>query len=893
LAAFPDGENFTPGGFVNLQNPEADYCFQGLRSGALPAVGSCAPDPTTRNINRHPDPTEDYFFHFSPDCNAISGNLEWRNAGNNGTNQPGDQTWKLYYFNASGNKVMVDQRGDNFISANNNTPLSEKLDPNISYIWEWDNVYRSHGVSVKLPFSEVTSQFRQCLDWNLTGSSSVNVNGGPKSSTVNVLSKKTPAGGNAADTAKFYHNVHNSGPDDATYDWYIEGSYNGNSFDITRCGNNTTNEPTITNDNGVGAGQSCPTQVGRLEYWTNENTKAGGTTIDEGESYQFPSNANPGDTYCERIVYTDAKGPKTASAPSAKACAVYKQIALSVDACHSLTVTDPSNLPYHLTFIGSDGSIKYTNDLTGSRTWNNTFEDFRDPSLGGNTPLTILTPNSSGDSAVLWPQWMYRVDLDGPTGTLTVYDSDNINHNGGPCMSVSCSVGLNTNPASVEPDEQTTVTYGVTINNYSGGTYGDPYDVNLAGSGGIAFNGTPAPPPPINVTATKDGAGNPVPENVTKSVLATLNYTGTLTARLTWYNGGDLSGVVGGPCSQNITPSTRATMRVTSGDIATGGGFGNSSGDCSATALFSNGKNRYTSPSTTTDKNAGGLRTFAVPNATKGSGGDFAAYALGYIDGSPSGPNGFYTAAAATSNNAYNALMFANTEPGNLGGLLGGDFTDAHCAPDYFDSTITMPHSSMPDPPGGTKTNVTSLNTKQYYHNGDLELKGGNINAGVRPTLYVDGNVTITGDITYSPWQFDTTNYNNNAPYFTLIVRGNIYVDSSVGEINGLYIAQPIAPDGTDGSFVSCSNGSAFPNSGFIGSNCQSQLNVKGSVIAQHVYALRAKDTLSQYANTGSASEIFDYLPSIVVGQPNFSPSTGGAGVPSSLENLTNLPPVF
>jgi hypothetical protein len=880
-------------------NPTANYtntdCYQGYEfsfngdNQTCTPPGGLAPDnhlfTLWNNFNSNgPGTHHNWQVRFGPDCTVTKAEtvyLRWYDAddpgiGNdNGTQSNGgtaDTSLNIDLFdNTTGQYIFK-----NVTNLGGNDSYRDRgftVKPGHDYTWTWNNVSATNGIQLWNPFSEIGTIIN-CpgpTDWRLDATSSVTdaATGAP----IRVVS--TRINDPNAQKVKFNHIIHNFGPDPATYNGQVMGTYNNNGYDATRCGNNGTADNTIQNTTGVNAG-FCPGDTRQLTYFTATNRPVGDSP-NHPEEFQFPSNAAPGDTYCEYIAFSDPTGPGTSTGggggpytPNSTwgdssddpACVTYNPFATTLNSVGCQNIKISSNTSYY---------IKVDNLTTGA-------SNQEGPYAGNQN----IDPFQAWQD-IMYPHFQYNFSLiDNSGGGATITGSPQFLDK---CMGAACLPSLQVSGDPVEPGQTTNIGYGIIIANATSRNFGN-YGAIIWANPGLNMNPNP------NYVGNAFPPASFIFEGTTWPVTA--NYQGNMHAVLT-FNLGDISAYFSGlPCDSNpYTPSTRATMRVTSGDIATGGGFGNSSGDCSATALFSNGKNRYTSPSTTTDKNAGGLRTFAVPNAGKGSGGDFAAYALGYIDGSPSGPNGFYTAAAATSNNTYNALMFANTEPGNLGGLLGGDFTDAHCAPDYFDSTITTPHSSMPDPPGGAKTNVTSLNTKQYYHNGDLELKGGNINAGVRPTLYVDGNVTITGDITYSPWQFDTTNYNNNAPYFTLIVRGNIYVDSSVGEINGLYIAQPNAPDGTDGSFVSCSNGSAFPNSGFIGSSCQSQLNVKGSVIAQHVYALRAKDTLSQYANTSSASEIFDYLPSIVVGQPNFSPSTGGAGVPSSLENLTNLPPVF
>jgi hypothetical protein len=223
---------------------------------------------------------------------------------------------------------------------------------------------------------------------------------------------------------------------------------------------------------------------------------------------------------------------------------------------------------------------------------------------------------------------------------------------------------------------------------------------------------------------------------------------------------------------------------------------------------------------------------------------------------------------------------------------------NAHCAPDYFNDTRI---GNLGTPQNIGTVTLNSFNTSQQVlltrNGGDqcLRVKG-TLKAGVRLTIYTADDVCIEDNIDYAPWSIDTANYTNNAPYLAIVSTGNIYVENSVNSITGLFIAQP-HDDGlgnvTGGAFTSCSNGSSFADANFVAANCRGQLNVKGSIIAQHIYPVRAHDTLLRYTRTGDTSEIFDYTPSIAVGQPNFASLCGGAGVVGCVDDTTILPPVF
>jgi hypothetical protein len=141
-----------------------------------------------------------------------------------------------------------------------------------------------------------------------------------------------------------------------------------------------------------------------------------------------------------------------------------------------------------------------------------------------------------------------------------------------------------------------------------------------------------------------------------------------------------------------------------------------------------------------------------------------------------------------------------------------------------------------------------------------------------------------------------THSLTNNAPYLTVITTGNVFVQSNVDTVTGLYITQPKDNGGgsiTGGLFTTCANGANSGDAAFIKSSCLGRLNVNGSIIAQKIYPVRAHDTLSKYINFTSSSEVFDYLPSMIVGQPDLKPLCEGAAVDLCKETESNLPPVF
>ena len=310
------------------------------------------------------------------------------------------------------------------------------------------------------------------------------------------------------------------------------------------------------------------------------------------------------------------------------------------------------------------------------------------------------------------------------------------------------------------------------------------------------------------------------------------------------------------------TPRTRPYFQVGRGDVQTGGAFKNA-GSCPS-------DNSYASPITRGYDYAGGIRAFGTPRGSPplGSLAEFGALSLGLIADDPESLIGFGAKAS-----------FANMDipPGGVSGYLNSN-APAYCATDYWQLKES---ASLPAFPGDL---AAVAQNGQYQQNGDLVLAGGSLPAERRITLFVEGNVTITGDITL-PAKYDPTDP-EKIPYFTLVVKGNIHVDSQVKRLDGLYVAQPTAAN-TDGQFWSCTQGTF----------CKEYLNVNGAVIARQILPLRSHGTLSNDAVPQtyqlcasypcSPAEFVSYVPLMLIGRPFLQPESGG------IESYFSLPPVF
>jgi hypothetical protein len=183
-----------------------------------------------------------------------------------------------------------------------------------------------------------------------------------------------------------------------------------------------------------------------------------------------------------------------------------------------------------------------------------------------------------------------------------------------------------------------------------------------------------------------------------------------------------------------------------------------------------------------------------------------------------------------------------NAGTGNDSPNLGGNYGSTDC--------ITLPqesdtHTNMSDNP----TNAVKASGSYHYGsvagNVNLQLNGGSFDPGNNVQIFVDGNVYISGDITYNHAE-DNTWTVNNAPAFKLVATGNIYIDPSVGQLDGTYIADGTGSSG-NGNIYTCSdpaNHFKYMDKSILFDNCNKQLAVNGSFQANKVNLMRTVGSL-------------------------------------------------
>jgi hypothetical protein len=429
---------------------------------------------------------------------------------------------------------------------------------------------------------------------------------------------------------------------------------------------------------------------------------------------------------------------------------------------------------------------------------------------------------------------LYPLTGGNPTGTIICYPPP-----------VNGCGAINASPVEPEVSEPFSVSPSfVTSGGDPATTYS--YSMSLTISGGV-FSGSLG-------TGTYNGSVSPVTHSKNKSSLVA-NTIGVYSA--TW--------TVTGPsinlsCSGTINVIRKPYVRVYNGDVFAGGTFDNN-GVCGA-SVNADLKGR-------SDAGRGA------------SGTEMAAYALGVI-------SDFGSASRRSTPPTFpTGLSFANSPAGTL-----GSFGSSHCVYDYFNRSRFLT--------GDPRLNTSSFSTLNYPADfptggqtvstaGSVTLAGGT--GDIRHTLYVDGDVFISGNISYA-----STSWPNEAsiPYFTLVVKGNIYVGSNVTRLDGVYIAQPDSgkPAGTTGRIFTCrsTGGGGRIADSDMASQCDNQLMVYGAFIADRIILQRTHGTLYAGATnegvTANIAEVFQGTPNLYIGYPAYSTDNG------LYDSIKELPPV-
>ncbi len=345
---------------------------------------------------------------------------------------------------------------------------------------------------------------------------------------------------------------------------------------------------------------------------------------------------------------------------------------------------------------------------------------------------------------------------------------------------------------------------------------------------------------------------------------------------------------------------------------------------------------RFTIDGSVMSSGGGSIQTYARHNGGDafGSSVQYMAESLHAIAGDTI-TTGFASNGLRSSNAVFNYLTVANTS-----GVWGGNSGTSRILTDFYDSTATstrLSGSLQPQSLPSGRVNLVNLANRQYQTSGDVRLTtSGVIPNGLRATIYVNGDALIENDIVYSgsyTYDLSSDTAYETIPYITVIARGNIYIQSDVNNLSGLFIAQPL-PDGSKGEIYTCANGKTVPTNKFAacsgrnadanallsavcngGNNATTRtltgtpLTVYGSFIARRVSFDRTNGSLRcarpggranafvsnpETANSPVVAEKFIYTPEMTLGRPLFKPRTSQSSNDfGDAQSYTTLPPVF
>jgi hypothetical protein len=207
---------------------------------------------------------------------------------------------------------------------------------------------------------------------------------------------------------------------------------------------------------------------------------------------------------------------------------------------------------------------------------------------------------------------------------------------------------------------------------------------------------------------------------------------------------------------------------------------------------------------------------FTIGDSTKGSAAQLGIFSLGTID--TGFPANFSSASLRGSTpTPATGLDFANTGAGTPGLFTTGRW----CPYDYWGNRTA-----------GPAPNTAALNSNangSYQTAGSVTIGTQNINNGKKLVIYVNGNLTLAGNITYpgaGGWNSAT-----QVSSLVFVVNGNINIYSGVTQLDGTYIAQ-----GGTGTIKTCTTNTGLD---ILNANkfaqCNNQLVVNGSLVAQRI----------------------------------------------------------
>jgi hypothetical protein len=419
-----------------------------------------------------------------------------------------------------------------------------------------------------------------------------------------------------------------------------------------------------------------------------------------------------------------------------------------------------------------------------------------------------------------------------------------------PCVNYSCQ-GPNTVPIRLDPQMSYSLTVGVqpTVGQLPPNPTIDVQSIVTPGGATYYTHG--------QVVATNNGGvlGNTF-ANVPKT-----NGTGMFTVNWNLYsNGGLLKS-----CSGQFPVINLPYLNVYGGDAMTG-------------AAPSGG-------SSCVVNNLAGIYSWNQDTpGYPGAGTEYAVQALAQIEEFGSAMNPATSSPPLNLAFANSAIVPSKINPGQ--GLFGGFYGDSSgawvCGTDYTKGL------------GTPSTGVAATN--QIASIVPAGTNPAVIQKGSQLRIYASGDIYISRNIAYQNGAWPKV---DQVPFFELVVvGGNIYVDSSVTQLDGVYVAEPSG--GIGGQIIDCAVdiggvGGVYrqvdPTTNGFYNTCNKQLTINGAFVAKQALFGRTNGTLGQAAASDSLSsnhdaEVFNYTPEVWLPRNGSNPT-------NTYDAITALPPIL
>ena len=323
-------------------------------------------------------------------------------------------------------------------------------------------------------------------------------------------------------------------------------------------------------------------------------------------------------------------------------------------------------------------------------------------------------------------------------------------------------------------------------------------------------------------------------------------------------------------------------MRVYGSDIMAGMGFGT---NCNPPNTNVIGFAKQLTATTAT--------VAADANKWVGSGTQMGVFANGTVTG--------FASTSMLSPLTPSARVFSNTGATTL--MFGGNYGSKICDDDYWatkSTTLTASNGAIPS--------LHSLSSGQYQYSAGSVLSSATQDIRNRIAIYVDGDITITTNITLALTGVNGNNGSprpwtsvNELPSFYLVARGNIYVAPNVTRLDGVYIAMPRVPSVSlatpagGGRIFTCTDNGASPSTAVLAGACSTnRLTINGMLSATRVNFLRTGGELRNVKAPAEASgstniaETINFLPELLLGIPAPAVLTSG-----QYDSVISLPPAL